>query len=455
MKKLLLLFLLVALQTFAQNKITFDFDYSIFAYDSTSNYVEIYYSVDKREFQPVLQTDSTFTIDGLLNVKIVSDETDSVIVDKLWGIKQPVNVTDTLDENQLLLGVLGFKVPEGSYSIDVSMSDKNDSTASRTFSEKFTVTPFISNSVKMSYIEIAKNIRQSNQKNSSIFYKNSYEVYPNPSLVFGYNVPVMFYYVELYNLDKSDKNMVLDKTLWNSKGRKVYERSRLVSNLNPSIVDVGMINLKNYPTDIYNLVITLRDTTTNSGALSSRKFYYYNPAFIDTSGNSIAGKDYIASEFGIMGNDELDIFFDECKVIATGDEIDQFEKLTTLDGKREFLYNFWKKRDPDTSTPENEFKEEYKKRIEFVEKRFGTMYKEGYKTDRGRTYLKYGEWDQIDMYPNPTNRKPYEIWYYNSIEGGVIFVFADMTGYSDYELLHSTKRGEIKDYDWQRRIIQN
>ena len=40
----------------------------------------------------------------------------------------------------------------------------------------------------------------------------------------------------------------------------------------------------------------------------------------------------------------------------------------------------------------------------------------------------------------------------HEIEGGVYFVFADLTGFSDYTLLHSTKRGELRDDNWQRRI---
>ena len=43
------------------------------------------------------------------------------------------------------------------------------------------------------------------------------------------------------------------------------------------------------------------------------------------------------------------------------------------------------------------------------------MMKDGYRTDRGRVYLIYGEPDQIDRFPSETNMKPYEVWYYNSI----------------------------------------
>ena len=48
--------------------------------------------------------------------------------------------------------------------------------------------------------------------------------------------------------------------------------------------------------------------------------------------------------------------------------------------------------------------------------------------------------------------KPYEIWLYNDLQGGVSFDFADLYGFSDYLLLNSTARGEYKDDNWQSRI---
>ena len=39
-----------------------------------------------------------------------------------------------------------------------------------------------------------------------------------------------------------------------------------------------------------------------------------------------------------------------------------------------------------------------------------------------------------------------------SIEGGVYFIFGDLTGFSNYVLLTSNKRGEYEDPNWQSRI---
>jgi hypothetical protein len=95
---------------------------------------------------------------------------------------------------------------------------------------------------------------------------------------------------------------------------------------------------------------------------------------------------------------------------------------------------------------------EYLKRVEYSNQHFKALGKKGWRTDRGRVFLKYGEPSEIERFPNQIDTKPYEIWYYNEIEGGVIFIFADLTNFSDYQLIHSTSRGELRDDNWQRRI---
>ena len=58
------------------------------------------------------------------------------------------------------------------------------------------------------------------------------------------------------------------------------------------------------------------------------------------------------------------------------------------------------------------------------------MSKIGWKTDRGRVLILYGEPNEIERFPNQMDKKPYEIWHYDDVEGGVIFVFADLSGFS-------------------------
>ncbi len=453
---ILLNLFLFSLISFGQGKLNFDFNYSRFKLDSVNTYLEIYYSIHQNELTKFNLPKKGFYVGAIMRVQIV-DSAKKSIVDQRFRIQSPYVKLNSKLKNRNLIGVVGFDVPLGNYSLKVSATDLGDSSNKKTYTENLNIHPFFNDRISVSDVELCSRITQSNNK-SSIFYKNTYEVIPNPSLIYSNKLPVLFYYAELYNLkeDHFTSNLVLVKRVFNSKNKLVFQQVKSVSRVANSIVDVGIVNLRKLPTDSYTMVISLNDTSKGIGSSSSQQFFYYNPNKMDTTGRQISRQaPYLSSEYGVMTESDCDLLFDESKYLASSKEISTYKKLKNLDAKRRFLYNFWKKRDPDPSTPQNEFKEKYMKRLQYVNENFGTLNKPGYKTDRGRVYLIYGPYDQIDRYPNEPNRKPYEIWYYNSIEGGVIFVFGDIGGYSDYELLHSTKKGEFHDYSWQRRIIQN
>jgi GWxTD domain-containing protein len=232
----------------------------------------------------------------------------------------------------------------------------------------------------------------------------------------------------------------------------VFDKSKIIKSNYNSRVEVGSVIVSKFPTDTYTLVITLIDSIGNYGVSSSKKFYVYNPSIVseDTLGDVVT--DAFATHFGVMAEEELDDLFEKSKYIANSKEIEQYQKISGLNGKREFLFQFWAARDFNPATARNEFFFEYLERIKISDQRFGSLGKSGWKTDRGRVYLVFGEPSEIERYPNQIDTKPYEIWYYNELEGGVIFIFADLTNFSDYQLIHSTARGELRDDNWHRRI---
>jgi len=88
---------------------------------------------------------------------------------------------------------------------------------------------------------------------------------------------------------------------------------------------------------------------------------------------------------------------------------------------------------------------------------YGSKLQKGYRTDRGRVYLKYGAPNSITESPFTASLHPYEVWHYYHTEGesNVKFIFynTDLVS-NEYELLHSTKRGEIRDPAWQLRLMK-
>ncbi len=110
---------------------------------------------------------------------------------------------------------------------------------------------------------------------------------------------------------------------------------------------------------------------------------------------------------------EEEEFLSKTQYIITSEEKDIFLSLSSAE-RQNFIQEFWKKRDPDPDTEENEFKEQYFTRIEEANKFFGDRGKEGWLQDRGRIYIQLGPPDQREAYPTGQTfyGLPMEIWYY-------------------------------------------
>ena len=455
MKKLIFL-LFISFQLFAQNELSLDFDYAQFRYDSTSNYFEIYYSFDQEDLTQVNE-DGNALVKAIMHIQIQNIETDELVVNKDWKLVQPLDGTNTSEKSKALLGALGFILKGGDYIVSISVQDEINENLKKAYTENVNVSPFNSDFFVVSDIELASRIINDNTNTKSIFYKNTLEVFPNPSILYSYLNPVLFYYTELYgiNLGNNSNPLELNRIVLNSNNRVIDQKKKSISRTQESMVEVGFFNLIKEPTDTYTLVISLSDSLTKKTVVSSKKFFFVNPDVVAANNIDNLQSEYMSSEFAVYLDEECDDLFAKSKIIASSKEIDEYEMLDSLNHKRDYLYKFWQRRDPNPNTQANEFKKEFFERINIANSKYRTMSNPGYKTDRGRVFLKLGEPDEVDRHPNETDTKPYEVWYYNQVEGGVTFIFADLTGFNYYELLHSTKRGELQDPNWQRRIQTN
>lgn len=450
-KSVLTFFLLIPSILYSQ-KINFEFDYAQFAYDSISNYVEFYYSFEQASLNYV-DTDTTDYVSGILHLEVIDSLTSEKIIDKHWMVNNEIQ--DSSELNKSLIGTLGFVIKEGLYNITVTGIDANNTANSQTISEFTEVIPFIDTSIALSDIQLSSNIIPGSENTSSIFYKNTYEVTPLPAALCGENQPVLFYYVEIYNIlfSQPESELRYDELLVNSRGQLLSLNSKKINKSVDARVEVGKVNAYKFPTDTYTLIINLVDSLADYGVSSRKRFFVYNPSVVPSDTLQTTVTPVLSTMFGSMSIEELDDMFSKSKYIASEAEKDKYEALTTVDAKREFMYTFWKARDENPSDDKNQYFQDYLKRVYEANERFTAGKKEGWKTDKGRVYLIYGRPSEIDRYPNQIETKPYEIWRYESVEGGVVFIFGDITGFNDYQLLHSTKRGELRDESWQRRIM--
>lgn len=125
----------------------------------------------------------------------------------------------------------------------------------------------------------------------------------------------------------------------------------------------------------------------------------------------------------------------------------------TLDGKRRFLREFWRRRDPTPADTGNAARNDFYSAVAFAngtfrQARAGGV--AGWRTDRGRIYLRHGAPDETLRRPVAAP-KPYEVWKYTRSRP-YYYVFYDRNGLGDYVLIGTNDRREPGLQEWERYL---
>lgn len=142
-------------------------------------------------------------------------------------------------------------------------------------------------------------------------------------------------------------------------------------------------------------------------------------------------------------------WINDVDLILTKSERDAWKKLETDDEREKFIEDFWRSRDPDPDTEENEFKQQFFERTAYANEHFSSG-KPGRQTDRGRIYIKFGKPDEVESHPaggsyerpsyeggGSTSTYPFEKWFYRylpNVGSGIEIEFVDPTGSGEYRI---------------------
>ena len=121
---------------------------------------------------------------------------------------------------------------------------------------------------------------------------------------------------------------------------------------------------------------------------------------------------------------DSETFYRTARLIMTSQESSIFSHLPDAESRKEFIEDFWDKRDSDPSTPENEFKAEFEARVQYANKHF-IEGGPGFNTDRGRIYIYMGPPDRMEEYFSHDDtevRGSIIHWGYPQYELGIEFV---------------------------------
>ena len=141
--------------------------------------------------------------------------------------------------------------------------------------------------------------------------------------------------------------------------------------------------------------------------------------------------------------------------IISDQERKAFKNLSNDEEREAFIEQFWLRRNPNPDSPDNEFREEHYRRIQYANDHYAAG-KPGWKTDRGHVYISFGKPDSIESHPSggsyqrpvdegggETSTFPFEVWHYRYLEGvgdNIDLEFVDTCQCGDYHF--TIDRGE-------------
>ncbi len=311
----------------------------------------------------------------------------------------------------------------GKYRLKFGLTDLNADTSSQ-IDTSFTVTGSATPSV--SDIELLWNIKNDTIPN---FFKYGMNFVPNPVRTYSPEKDTLLYTYEIYLPDSA--TLVLNSLVFTLDGKPLLSNRPEVIKAKKKYVGIGAILLDDLQDEgEYRLVLDFVDLKTGKHLKAERVFYF------------TFGEKEIPPE--------LMDYISFIDYIASPGELLRFKKIKDEKAKILFLKKFWSQRDPEPSTPENEYLEEFILRVQEADKKFSTGKRKGRFTDRGRILIKYGEPDEIKRISMEVPRPDREEWYYYTHNWR--FIFIDIRNNGDFKLVYSNNREEPGIPDWQRYI---
>ncbi|MEJ2636643.1 MAG: GWxTD domain-containing protein [Calditrichia bacterium] len=174
---------------------------------------------------------------------------------------------------------------------------------------------------------------------------------------------------------------------------------------------------------------------TNNFSGTDEYIYFYFSSIMENPNDSLhieytvknpAGATVLFNQYAL-----LDVALHQMRYIMDADSIGWALKQP-YDEKLAYFNRFWKRMDPNQETEKNELLDEYYRRVNFTNESYSNLSMDGWESDRGRIFIKFGEPDDIERHPFEMSTMPYVVWRYYDLRK--IFLFIDRTGFGDYYL---------------------
>jgi GWxTD domain-containing protein len=357
----------------------------------------------------VYRTDAEGKVQGLVRSRMWEREVDAPTYDATQA--------DTLFD----YATQSLQLAPGSYALEVQVED---AASNRTFTREtpLTVRAF-DRAVAMSDLLIADR-----------YDSDAQVLFPNVSNAVGTNLDEFTLFYEIY-AERPQTLRVRYEVLAQNRERRKPAVLRPLLGLPPREEDAPDPNFRTTETLEVRAGRNPATLTLDTERFGTGE-YVFNVQLENASGTVVAeaSKDFTVRWMGL--NDQiadLESAVAQLRYIAKDREINAIRRADTPQEQFRLFQQFWDKRDPTPGTRRNERMEEYYFRVSFANRNYGRFTNNGWNTDRGEVFIRFGEPDFVERHPFSYGDKPYQIWYYSRI--GRRFIFVDETGFGDFELL--------------------
>ena len=369
---------------------------------------------------------------------------------------------------------LGLVAPRGRYHYSLTVEDMNQARRGLVYQMKnkkkqgevrgeIDMGAWLFQNPALSGIEFAWNVGPATPETP--FARGPYEIPPHPSGYYGHFRDVLSAYYEIYDAPAP------------SEGRAYRLRTMILGARGDTLMN-EVDSLRVAEGIAWPHVVSADIAALPAG------HYLLRLDLFREAGQPAAGSQ---AEFDVLwdpqswNSDAVDVFDITAATIMTGKQATSFRQLSRGE-KEATLANTWRSIDPTPDTAENELRRTLLARIAYANAHF-TIYEKGMFSDRGRTWIRYGEPDEIlderlpvsestlgyviqgqipksssDMLSRGdtgvVDERPYQIWWYtlrgheivpqhamNELNSGMKFIFVDDQGYGEYVLRYSSVSG--------------
>ena len=439
-----------------------DVDYATFAYDDARSLVEIYLGVEAPSLHFEAAAPEGFA--ALLPVRLdVVRSAETEPTEPVWAdstvLRFALPDTAGMHSGHYFTHQIRAAITPDEYVLRLTVSDvsgRPDVQVRR----PFVVDRFeLDGEAALSDIALATSIAP-NAPQEDPFFKNGLLVHPSPNRLFGEGLPRLYYYAEAYGAGRiasAQGQYVLYAYVADADRPNPLpdmERRLARAARSPDVL-VGSFDTSALPTGSYALHMALLNDRNEGVFERSRRFFVYNPE-VFREDPAVLELDFETSSYAAMSEEEVEQGLAHARLISNDTERRRMRRLPDLDARRRFLMDFWQKRDDRPMTPFNEFKDAFYRRIQYANDRYTSTMEQGWQSDRGRVVVTYGLPNDIEPHLYDQATVPYEIWQYNNVPGygQAMFVFADINGFGQFELLHSSVPGERSLPNWQSELYR-